>query len=187
MKDEDLEEYQEKIKDILTTMRGGAGCSSGPCQLSEHVYIGARSDAKSPTLLKCYGITHVLNCAGRSSYEDEYFEESPYAKNSGLEYCAFEAEDNYGYPILMHFLKAKEFIDAAKENGGKVLVHCEMGINRSAAICIAYILVDEKLTLLEVIKRVKRERRVILVNESFQKQLVQFAGERNLLYKDRSA
>ena len=138
---------------------------------------------RSPTLLKCYGITHVLNCAAEPNYENENLEEeSPYSKNTGLEYCSFPGKDIHGYPILRHFPKAKEFIDAAKINGGKVLVHCEMGINRSAAICVAYILVDEKLTLLEVIKRVKRERRVILVNESFQRQLVEFAMEKNLLY-----
>ena len=183
--DKEIEEYLDKIRDVLTGMRGGARCSSGPCELSEHVYIGGKNDARSPTLLKCYGITHVLNCAAEPNYEVG-FDESPYSKNTGLHYCAFEARDNDEYPILMHFLKAKEFIDGAKVNGGKVLVHCEMGINRSAAICVAYILVDEKLTLLEVIKRVKRQRRVILLNEGFQKRLVEFARDRNLLFKANS-
>ncbi len=184
--EKDFKDYLDKIRDILTGVRGGgASCSSGPCQLSDHVYIGGRRDAQSPTLLKCYGITHVLNCAAEPDYERENFDldDSPYSENSGLKYCAFEARDNDGYPILTHFVKAKEFIDSAKADGGKVLVHCEMGINRSAAICVAYILVDENITLLDVIKRVKRVRRVILVNEGFQKQLVQFAQDRDLLYK----
>ena len=40
IKDKEIEVYLRKIKDILTELRGGASCASGPCQLSDHVYIG---------------------------------------------------------------------------------------------------------------------------------------------------
>lgn len=184
MDDVESKEYLDKMRDVLAGLRtGGASCASGPCQLADHVYIGGRHDARSPTLLKVYGITHVLNCAAEPDYERDCA--SPYSPASGLRYMEFEGRDNDGYPILTHYGKAKEFMDEAREEGGKVLVHCEMGINRSAAICVAYILEDEQLPLLDVVKRVKRERRVILVNEGFQRQLVEFARQRELLYKPR--
>ncbi len=183
MNEKDFREHLTVVKDIVTSKSMGSGCYDGPTQLTDFLYIGNSQDAKSPTLLKCYGITHVLNCAALANFERDYIKKLPYPNDSGIKYEEFEAKDNDGYPILVHFPQAKRFIDDAKERNGKVLVHCEMGINRSAAICIAYMMVDEGLTLIQALKRVKRERKTVLINEGFQKHLIWFADERNLLHK----
>ena len=35
-----------------------------------------------------------------------------------------------------------EFIDGAQKNGGKVLIHCQMGQSRSAAVTICFLRYD---------------------------------------------
>ena len=57
MKDQEIEDYLRRIKKILIELRGGASCSSGPCQLSEHVYIGGTTDARYDTSVQVH---HLL-------------------------------------------------------------------------------------------------------------------------------
>jgi len=92
-----------------------------------------------------------------------------------------QAEDTDRYDITRHFGEAFRFLDAAKRHGGTVLVHCALGINRSAAVCVAYMMVDRRLPLLDVTRVIKDRRRVVLANRAFQRQLVGFARTRGLL------
>ena len=57
-----------------------------------------------------------------------------------------------------------------------------MGVNRSGALCIAYMMLDEGITLLQALRQAKYQRPVILCNEGFQKQLIDFANGRGLLH-----
>jgi len=92
-----------------------------------------------------------------------------------------QAEDSDRYDITRHFGEAFRFLNAAKRDGGTVLVHCALGINRSAAVCVAYMMVERRLPLLAVTRIIKDRRRIVLANKSFQRQLVGFARNRGLL------
>ena len=174
--------YLEKVRNLL--LRSSSQGTHGPACLLDHLYIGNMQDAHNMSLLKRLRITHVLNCAMKTDYSSESFgKESPYDPASGIEYLGFEAHDNEVYPIFTHYPAARNFIDQAKLSGGKVLVHCELGINRSGALCTAYLMVEEKLTLLPALRQIKLQRRAFLCNEGFQKQLIQFARQRQLLYR----
>lgn len=74
-------------------------------------------------------------------------------------------------------------MDEVKRKKGAVLVHCALGINRSGAICVAYLMVDKKITLLEAVKFIKRRRAIVLCNKGFQRQLIKFGKSRGLLNK----
>jgi len=95
--------------------------------------------------------------------------------------CWLQAEDSDRYDITRHFGEAFRFLDAAKRVGGVALVHCALGINRSAAVCVAYIMVDRRLPLLAVTRLIKDRRRIVLANKAFQRQLVGFARAHGLL------
>jgi len=179
--DREGKKYLQRVKNVLTSNLCTFRTNQGPTQLLDHLYIGSKEDAHKIRLLHTLKITHVLNCAGKKDYDDENCFKSPY-DGTGIKYLQFEARDNDGYPMLMHFQEAKSFIDGAKREKGRVLVHCEMGINRSGCICIAYMMADENITLLNALRRAKMERPVILVNEGFQALLIQFGQEQNLLY-----
>ena len=63
----------------------------------------------------------------------------------------------------------------------KVLVHCAAGMNRSGLIVAATMIYFEQMDLLDVITQLKRQRGYILSNESFQKELLEFAWKHNRL------
>ena len=184
MRDLELEKYLEKVKDILTSkelchMR----TLQGPSQLLDYLYIGNMDEAHRIPLLKALGITHVLNCAAKRDYSTEDFDQNPYSKHA-ISYEEIEARDNDGYPLLrLHFTKCRKFIDQAKREGGRVLVHCQMGINRSGAICAAYMMLDQEMTLTQTLRLIKMERSTLICNEGFQRQLIEFARDHDLLYR----
>lgn len=64
--------------------------------------------------------------------------------------------------------------DSVKNSGGRVLVHCQAGISRSATICLAYLIQSHRVRLDEAFDFVKQRRGVISPNFSFMGQLLQF-------------
>lgn len=181
-------EYLGRMQSILTAPRRGAiKCSDAPGELLDYLFIGNMREARNPRMLKRLKITHVLNCAANPGEGPERC--FPYDEElTGVtSYEEFPARDNDGYPILSHFNRAKKFIDDARDTGGRALVHCELGVNRSGAICIAYLMVELEITLLQALRRIKIERPVVLSNDGFKKQLIEFARDRELLHKKGSA
>ena len=153
-----------------------AASKSGPSELLDYLYIGNYSDAGNMDKLKELGITHVVNCAPVKQTE-----ESPYSEDIGIKgYMQVETVDQVDYDILQHYEKVKIFIDKANKDGGKVLVHCAMGINRSGALCTAYIVDSQRKDLISVMKTMKEKHGSIVLNKGFQKQLMEFAKERDL-------
>lgn len=97
----------------------------------------------------------------------------------------FEAEDDDNYDMIQHFESAWKFIESARKTGGKVLVHCIMGINRSGLITTCYTIRHKKVGPIEASKFVKKARGMILTNETFQRQAVRFAYKEGLLLQER--
>lgn len=64
--------------------------------------------------------------------------------------------------------------DSVKLSGGRVLVHCQAGISRSATICLAYLMHTQRVKLQEAFDFVKQRRKVISPNLAFMGQLLQF-------------
>ena len=151
----------------------------GPAKLLDHLYLGDYSDADSLGLLKELGITHVLNCAGAYIEDSQSLNMFLLRGDTGiLAYHQFEADDTRHYKISQHFQEAVDFIETARQKGGKVLVYCAKGINRSAAICVAYMMVHRKTSLLDTVRNVKNQRGgTILSNTGFQRQLICYARD----------
>ncbi|PRD21783.1 UNVERIFIED_CONTAM: Dusp4 [Trichonephila clavipes] len=64
-----------------------------------------------------------------------------------------------------------------KAQNGKVLVHCQAGISRSATICIAYLMATKRLRMEEAYKYVKSRRKIVSPNFSFMGQLLTFENQ----------
>ena len=172
------EERHSLLKMKAALSEPGQGQMNRPSKLLDHLYLGSEDDARNVTLLKELGVTHVLNCATAYIYTGHGF----YGKE--FQYEGFQGEDDGEYDILQHFDNACAFIEHARKTGGKVLVHCIMGINRSGAIALAYLMQTLKLGPGQATFYVKRRRRLILSNEGFQYQLLEFARKRGLLKHD---
>jgi len=186
-------DYLDKISNLLTA-RHGSMSNGGPTQLMDHLYLGNARDASNLSLLRRLGITHVVNCASKDIVSDLQATSartttrsetgSPYDPDtSGVQdYLLLGADDTQRYPLLVrHYEPTKRFIERARKGGGRTLVHCELGVNRSTALCIAYLVDTQRLTLLKALREVKYSRPNILCNEGFRRQLIQFARDRDLL------
>ena len=94
-------------------------------------------------------------------------------------------EDDDYYDMMQHFDEAHSFIEDARKNGGKVFIHCIMGINRSGLITTAHYMIANHIGPIAAARAVKKKRKIVLTNDGFQKQLIAFALERNLLFLDK--
>ncbi|XP_034025776.1 dual specificity protein phosphatase 26-like [Thalassophryne amazonica] len=130
------------------------------------LYIGDQHSAENRADLSMHGITHVLNAAhsNRRGQPDLY-------QGMKITYMGIEAHDSCGFDMSGNFQPAAHFIHKALRAGGKVLVHCHVGVSRSATLVLAYLMLRHHLTLVEAICAVKVNRGVI-PNRGFLRQLI---------------
>eukprot|EP00511_Aplanochytrium_stocchinoi_P001003 CAMPEP_0204843382 /NCGR_PEP_ID=MMETSP1346-20131115/47944_1 /ASSEMBLY_ACC=CAM_ASM_000771 /TAXON_ID=215587 /ORGANISM="Aplanochytrium stocchinoi, Strain GSBS06" /LENGTH=211 /DNA_ID=CAMNT_0051982515 /DNA_START=260 /DNA_END=895 /DNA_ORIENTATION=+ len=150
-------------------------------EILPYLFLGDKGHAESIDGLKELGITHVLNCA---EGDEAIITGESYYKNK-MVYKGIKAKDSIYYDMAQHIEEAAEFINSAKAEGGKVLVHCVKGINRSGMMTIAYCINGNKWELAKAFKYCAEIRLVILTNKSFQIQLVQWARENDLLFQHK--
>ncbi|XP_072293335.1 dual specificity protein phosphatase 13A [Eucyclogobius newberryi] len=127
------------------------------------LYIGNVAVAQNKKTLCKLGITHVLNAA--HSKQGSIGDQSFYGDI--CVYFGIPAEDSDNFDLSLHFRSAADFIHAAlKAKDGKVLVHCIMGMSRSASLVLAYLMLHQRLTLSNALKHVI-QKRAIYPNQYF--------------------
>jgi protein-tyrosine phosphatase len=100
--------------------------------ITDHVIIaGAGISHETWQELKAYNIEAVLNM--RAEYQDNFTAPLPKA------YLWIPVEDHTS-PLPGQLLMGAQFIDNSVKSGYKVLVHCKMGIHRSATMVVAYLI-----------------------------------------------
>ncbi|XP_029504571.1 dual specificity protein phosphatase 26 isoform X2 [Oncorhynchus nerka] len=129
------------------------------------LYIGDQNIASDRRELARLGITHILNCA-----QSKWRGGAEYYAGMDITYQGIEAHDTPSFDMSVNFYPAAEFIHRALSSSGKVLVHCAVGVSRSATLVLAYLMIRQNLTLVEAIKAVKDHRGVI-PNRGFLRQL----------------
>jgi protein-tyrosine phosphatase len=106
-----------------------------------------------------YGITAILNLAEKEIPRDESF---------GItKYMGIPIDDHSDYPIREHFEACNKFIKEHLENGERVLVHCYVGVSRSATIMIAYLMANDFVSYRKAFDHVKDRRMKVSPNLGF--------------------
>lgn len=131
------------------------------------VYVGSFDGARNRENLKAEGITHIINCA-LEQYVPNVFPDD-------FVYLNLNIKDESQADLLSHLDKTTAFIDQCGLDNGKVLVHCSMGVSRSAAVAVAYVMKNENLGLEDAIAKVKAHRSRIRINAGFMQQLQRWA------------
>lgn len=93
-----------------------------------------------------------------------------------FDYCNVRVYDDEKTDLLKHWDNTFKYISRAKMEGSKVLVHCKMGISRSASVVIAYAMKAYNWDFGQAIKHVKEKRSCIKPNKSFVSQLETYQG-----------
>lgn len=133
--------------------------------IPDFLYLSSYNAAKNKELLEKNGITHIINCAAdfcSNVYENDY------------KYLSFFLKDHVMENIECVFYECIQYIEKAKENNGKVLVHCIQGISRSVSIVIAYLIYKNKLTYDKAFSLVQSKRTIASPNFGFAIQLQNF-------------
>ncbi|XP_016113847.1 dual specificity protein phosphatase 26-like isoform X2 [Sinocyclocheilus grahami] len=111
------------------------------------LYIGNMDIAENCSEMRRRRFTHVLNCAHSSRRGGEIYD------GMGITYMGIDAHDSPTYDMSANFNRAAEFIHTALKGGGKILVHCHVGVSRSATIVLAYLMLKQNMTLVEAIQK----------------------------------
>ncbi|XP_052427897.1 dual specificity protein phosphatase 13-like [Carassius gibelio] len=128
-----------------------------------NLYIGNVAIAQNRNALMKMGITHVLNAA--HSKQGSIGDQSYYGNT--VEYYGIPAEDSSSFDLSVYFKPASDFIHKAlRKKNGKVLVHCIMGMSRSATLVLAYLMLRQRLSLRTAIQTVVLQR-AIYPNRNF--------------------
>ena len=108
-----------------------------PSRILPYMYLGNLAHANNPDLLKILGIHRVLSIG-----EPVNWSNGPKAQGWGAEKLLFVngVQDNGVDPLMQEFERCLDFIAKGKEEGTATLVHCRVGVSRSATICIAEVM-----------------------------------------------
>ncbi|KAM7073811.1 dual specificity protein phosphatase 13A isoform 4-T4 [Molossus nigricans] len=127
-----------------------------------------RYAARDRSRLTQLGITHVVNVAAGKFQVDtgaKFYHGMP------VEYYGIEADDNPFFDLSVYFLPVARYIRTALSvPQGRVLVHCAMGVSRSATVVLAFLMIYENMTLVQAIQKVQAHRD-ICPNSGFLRQL----------------
>ncbi|XP_030436741.1 dual specificity protein phosphatase 19 [Gopherus evgoodei] len=123
--------------------------------------LGSQDVAQDLETMKKYGITHVLNVA--YGVENAFPNDFIYKNISILDLPETD--------ITSYFPECFEFIEQANMLDGVVLVHCNAGVSRAAAIIIGFLINSEGLNFARAFSWVKNARPAICPNPGFMEQL----------------
>lgn len=107
---------------------------SYPTEIAPNLYLSGKGPACQERVMTDLGITHIVNAA--SFGEPNHFEGDA---SLGIEYLRLTIIDDESQDLTDAFDQALPFLQEARANGGRVLVHCNQGINRSAAMIVAHL------------------------------------------------
>ncbi|XP_018603743.1 protein phosphatase Slingshot homolog 2-like isoform X2 [Scleropages formosus] len=158
-----LREFKEFIDNEMIVILGQM---DSPTEIFDHVYLGSEWNASNLEELQTSGVRYILNVTREI---DNFF--------PGLfEYHNIRVYDEEATNLLEYWNDTYKFISKAKKAGAKCLVHCKMGVSRSASTVIAYAMKEYGWDLERAFDHVKERRAVTKPNPSFMRQLEEYQG-----------
>jgi predicted protein tyrosine phosphatase len=107
----------------------------GATLVTPNIYLGCYADAMDANILLERGITRVLNISKECPISEHLSMHSDV-----IETMQVHIKDHSDETIQEYFHACIQFIHDAVSRGEKILVHCRMGVSRSATIVLAYLM-----------------------------------------------
>ncbi|CAF1042675.1 unnamed protein product [Adineta steineri] len=158
-----LSSYKQYIDDIMLEILAQMDKAT---MILPYLYLGSEWNASNLEELKANNIGYVLNV---SREIDNFFPEH-------FKYLNVRVHDNDDANLLKEWEKTFRFINEAKINNLCCLVHCKMGISRSASTVLAYLMKENNHSLADALEHVKKRRSCINPNGGFRNQLIIYEG-----------
>lgn len=138
----------------------------------DQIYISGYKSSLDYEFLKSIGVTHIVNCAGKSSrFQMTHYED--------FKYLVLELRDDPSTNIRDYVYELLKFIQKAEEENKsrKILIHCYEGISRAPALLSAYLMYKHKCDVPYAINFIKEKRSCIDINLGFIYQLEKLKEE----------
>ncbi|XP_013985123.1 protein phosphatase Slingshot homolog 1 isoform X2 [Salmo salar] len=156
-------EFKEYIDNEMILILGQM---DSPTEIFDHVYLGSEWNASNLEELQNSGVQYILNVTREI---DNFFP-------GVFEYHNIRVYDEEATDLLAYWNDTYKFISRARKAGAKCLVHCKMGVSRSASTVIAYAMKEYGWDLERAFNFVKERRAVTKPNPSFMRQLEEYQG-----------
>uniref|UniRef100_A0A8C4GZ73 Protein phosphatase Slingshot homolog 1 n=1 Tax=Dicentrarchus labrax TaxID=13489 RepID=A0A8C4GZ73_DICLA len=158
-----LKEYKEFIDNEMLLILGQMDKAT---LIFDHVYLGSEWNASNLEELQETGVGYILNVTREI---DNFFPGT-------FSYHNIRVYDEDATDLLAHWNDTYNFIVKAKKNHSKCLVHCKMGVSRSASTVIAYAMKEYGWSLEKAYNFVKQKRSITRPNAGFMRQLAEYEG-----------
>ena len=135
---------------------------SHPSQILNWMYLGNFKNANNLEEIRQFKIKYILNCA---------FEVEVQNIPEDVKYCHIPLTDNNTTDITQYFEQAFNLIELARKKREKILIHCKLGISRSASIIIGYLIKYLGYTASSALTFLKTKRPKVNPNPGFISQL----------------
>uniref|UniRef100_W5NNP8 Zgc:153044 n=1 Tax=Lepisosteus oculatus TaxID=7918 RepID=W5NNP8_LEPOC len=137
---------------------------SGLVQITDCLYLSNGSAANDIALVSACKITCIV-----SATRDAANTPCPSVKHVRV-----PVTDSPLSPLGDFFDTVADTIQQVGEQHGRTLVHCNAGVSRSAALCLAYLMKHRSMTLREAHTWVRTRRPIVRPNRGFWKQLISY-------------
>jgi len=135
-------------------------------RIFDFLYLGSEWNASNLEELNSNGITHILNV----TREIDNFFPAVFKYFNIREYDVEETD------LLKYWDETFNFVHSCVQMGGKVLVHCKMGISRSASTVCAFAMKYFGWSLDRALSHTKERRSIVNPNNGFRNQLRIYEG-----------
>jgi len=135
-------------------------------KILDYIYLGSEWNAMHLDGLKELKITHILNVTKEI---DNFFPQEFTYKNVLL-------MDLPTSDLRSHWNSTCRFIETCRNQNGRCLVHCKMGISRSASTVAAYLIQKLGHSKQSALNFIKERRPIANPNEGFLMQLTEWEG-----------
>lgn len=113
-----------------------------PSRILPYMYLGNLTHANNPELLKELGIKRILSVGEPVSWNKSEWE----SWGRGNVMFIDRVQDNGIDELGPEIERCLAFIGRGKADGSATLVHCRVGVSRSATICIAEVMASQGMT-----------------------------------------
>lgn len=133
-------------------------------QITHHIFLGSRFEARDRTWLYTHGIRHIVNC---TIEHPNYFQQE-------FNYLRLFLEDSPNQELSGALFDSFHFINNAIKKGENVLIHCHAGISRSSSIVIFFLMKLFQWDFSKAYVHVKSRHSITEPNPSFKRQLSKY-------------
>ncbi|KAF9181986.1 tyrosine/serine/threonine protein phosphatase pps1 [Haplosporangium sp. Z 767] len=163
---------------------------SFPSRILPFLYLGNLAHASNPGLLKSLGIRYVLSVGEEAHGLDTAYDDTLRVDGAEGTGCGGKATDQSRFMVKLvddmydngvdslwrHIENCVEFVDEARKANSKILIHCRVGVSRSATIVIAYLMAHYNLSLVDAYLMVRARRLSVIIqpNLLFMYELLQW-------------